>query len=261
VSWRLEREGPIAVARFHLPPRNFMTFAAMTDLEGVVEEVAADESLTLLVIASDLPDYFIAHGDLGDLVRLGRGEPFEGDAASWQRVPDLFARMPQIVVAAIDGQAWGGGCELALSCNLRVAGPRAHFCQPEVPLGLIPGGGGTQRLPRLVGAGRAAEIILSGRVVGAEEALRIGLVEAVLTDEPFIEAAVDWARRIATRPPASLAAAKRALIEGAELPLADGLALEASLVAPLVASEHTLAIEQEAIERYRRTPPEETVFL
>jgi len=257
--WRLERDGPIAVATFRLPPRNFMTFAAMTEFEAIVEEVAADDSLIVLVVGSDLPGYFIAHGDLEDLVLLGRGEPFEGDAGSWARVPALFARMPQVVVAAVDGQAWGGGCEFSLFCMLRVASPRAHFCLPEVPLGMMPGGGGTQRLPRLVGVGRAAEMILSGRVVDAEEALRIGLVEAVLSDEPFLEAAVEWAGRIASRPPESLRAAKRALVEGAGLPLAEGLALEAQLVGPLLARPDTLALEQAAIERYRATPSEQTV--
>ena len=90
--------------------------------------------------------------------------------------------MPQPVVAAIDGQAWGGGCELSLACTLRVASERAHFGQPEVAVGIIPGAGGTQRLPRLVGAGRAAELVLSARIIDAAEALRIGLVEAVLPD-------------------------------------------------------------------------------
>ena len=90
--------------------------------------------------------------------------------------------MPQPVVAAVDGQAWGGGCELSLACTLRVASERAHFGQPEVAVGIIPGAGGTQRLPRLVGAGRAAELVLSARIIDAPEALRIGLVEAVLPD-------------------------------------------------------------------------------
>jgi enoyl-CoA hydratase/carnithine racemase len=258
-AWRLQRRGRVAIATFGLPPRNFMTFAGMTEFETIVERVAGDESLSVLVVGSDLPGYFIAHGDLEDLLAMGRGEPFDGDAASWLRVPDLFARMPQVVIAAIDGQAWGGGCELTLSCTLRVASPRAHFCLPEVALGMIPGGGGTQRLPRLIGAGRAAEPILSGRVMRAEEALRIGLVQEILSAEPFIDAAVAWAKTIADRPPESLRAAKRALLEGAALPLADGLALEAELVGPLLAQADTVALEEAAIARYQRTDPSQTV--
>ncbi|MBV8219352.1 MAG: enoyl-CoA hydratase/isomerase family protein [Solirubrobacterales bacterium] len=258
-TWRLERRGAVAIAAFSAPPRNFMTFAAMTELEAIVREVASDDSLIVLMIASDVPHYFIAHGDLEDLLRLGRGQSFDGDVGSWQRVPGLFASMPQIVVAAIDGQAWGGGCEFAMFCTLRVASPRAHFCLPEVALGMMPGGGGTQRLPRLVGAGRAAEIILSGRVVQADEALRIGLVDAVLTEAAFLEAALAWTQRIARRPIESLRAVKRALVQGAELPLSEGLALEGQLVGPLLATPTTMALEEAAIERYRSTPPDRMV--
>src|SRR3954452_13226397 len=118
-QWRLEQHDRIAVAHFSAPPRNFMTFAGMTELEALVEGVAGDDSVTALVIASDTPGHFIGHGDLDDLLKLGRGEPFEGDAMSWPRTNARFASMPQIVVAAIDGQAGGGGLEMSLACTLR----------------------------------------------------------------------------------------------------------------------------------------------
>jgi enoyl-CoA hydratase/carnithine racemase len=250
----VQRHGPVAVVALDAPPRNFMTFAAMTALERHIAAIATDDSVAALVIGSDVPGYFIAHGDLEDLVALGRGEPFDGDPASWPRVAELVARMPQIVVAAIDGRAGGGGCEFALCCDLRVAGPGASFSFPEVSLGMIPGGGGTQRLPRLVGSGRAAEMILTGRVVEVEEALRIGIVDALLTERPFLGAATNWAARIAAQPRNSLIAAKRALREGAERPLAEGLGREAELVTPLLVQPQTIALEQAAIERYRQTP-------
>ncbi|HEX5195315.1 MAG TPA: enoyl-CoA hydratase/isomerase family protein [Solirubrobacteraceae bacterium] len=247
----MHRRGAVAVAALNAPPRNVMTFAGMTALERHIESLAADGSVAALVIGSDVPGWFIAHGDLEDLVALGRGEPFDGDAASWPRTAELVAQMPQIVVAAIDGQAGGGGCEFALCCDLRVAGPSARFSFPEIGLGMIPGGGGTQRLPRLIGPGRAAELILTGRAMEAEEAARVGLVDAVLADEPFLEAAIEWTARLALQPRNALIAAKRALRAAAELPLGEGLAREAELVAPLLSQPETIALEQAAIARCR----------
>ena len=174
----VEHRDSIALVTFVRPPRNLMSMSAMTELEGVLSGLATEESVNVVVITGGVPGYFIAHADLDDLIRLGRGEPVEGDPLSWSRTFALMDTMPQPVVAAINGQAGGGGCELALACTLRVASESAHFGQPEVSVGIIPGAGGTQRLPRLIGPGRAAELILSARVIVADEAERIGLVEA-----------------------------------------------------------------------------------
>lgn len=250
--WSLERRGPIAVATFSAPPRNFMTFAGMSELEAMVEQVALDEGVTVLVLASDVEDYFVAHGDLGDLLKLGRGQQVGGDPLSWPRTLARFASMPQVVVAAINGQAWGGGLEMTLACTLRVAGPRASLALCEVPLGLIPGGGGTQRLPRLIGPGRAAELILSARPVHAAEALGIGLVEHVVTEEPFLEAVLRWLEPIAARSPAALRAAKRAIQDGLSLPLDQGLVLEGLLVGPLLADPVSMALQELALADYRQ---------
>jgi enoyl-CoA hydratase/carnithine racemase len=151
--------------------------------------------------------------------------------------------MPQPVIAAVNGQAWGGGCELALACTMRVAAASAHFSQPEVTVGIIPGAGGTQRLPRVVGPGRAAELVLSGRVVDADEALRIGLVEAVLPDDDFLARAARWAQPIATKPRHAIVAAKRALVEGFDLPLADGLRVEGRLFVECQTRADTIDIQ------------------
>jgi enoyl-CoA hydratase len=260
-QWRLERNGPIGIATFSAPPRNFMTFAGMSELEALVEDVAGDDGLTALVLASATPAWFVAHGDLEDLVKLGQGEPFEGDALSWPRTLGRFATMRQIVVAAVNGQAAGGGLEMTLACTLRVVGPRARLGFVEVALGLIPGGGGTQRLPRLIGPGRAAELILSGRFVGPEEAVRLGIAERFEPDEPFLDGVLKWLEPIAARPAASLAAAKRAILDGLALPLDDGLALEGSLVGPLLADPASLALQERAIATYRDTPADEVVVL
>jgi len=259
--WTVERRGPVAVATFDRPPRNFMSFAAMGELEQLVVAVAQDPDVRVLVLTGGVPGYFVAHADLDDLARLGRSEPVEGDALSWSRTFDLLARMPQPVVAAVNGQAWGGGCELAMACTLRVAAASAHLAQPEVSVGIIPGAGGTQRLPRLVGPGRAAELILSGRVVAADEALRIGLVEAVLPDEGFVDAAVEWVQPIAAKPRQAVAAAKRAMVEGNELPLGEGLVVEGRLFLECQTGTEAVALEDAASERYREVGPDDPVQL
>src|SRR5512134_359721 len=186
--FEVDRRGAVALVTFSRPPRNLMSMAAMTELEGVLADLAVDEAANVVVITGGVPGYFVAHADLDDLIRLGSGQPLDGDPASWPRAFALLASMPQPVVAAVNGQAWGGGCELALACTLRVAAASAHFAQPEVAVGIIPGAGGTQRLPRLIGAGRAAGLILSARIIDAAEAERIGLVDAVLPDDGFVDA-------------------------------------------------------------------------
>src|SRR4051794_917581 len=222
-----------------------MSIAAMGELEALAGEVASDESVNVLVLTGGTPGYFVAHADLEDLMRIGRGEPVEGDPGSWGRAFALLAAMPQPVVAAVNGQAWGGGCELALACTMRVAAGAAHFSQPEVTVGIIPGAGGTQRLPRAVGPGRAAELILSGRAIDAAEALQIGLVQAVLPDDDFVERVVEWAHPITAKPRHAVAAAKRALVEGAELPLSDGLRVEGRLFIECQTRRDTIALQSE----------------
>src|SRR5581483_7149329 len=128
-----------------------------------------------------------------------------------QTVCDLLATLPKPVVAAINGYALGGGCELALAADRRIAGGSAMLGQPEILLGVIPGAGGTQRLPRLVGPSVAKDLCFSGRFVGAEEAARIGLVDDVVADESVYEAAVDWARQFAGGPAVALRFAKEAI--------------------------------------------------
>src|SRR5690242_9358905 len=228
-TWSLERRGNVALATFTRPPRNLMSMAAMSELEALLDQVAGDERVQVLVLTGGVPGYFVAHADLDDLMKLGRGEPVEGDPGSWGRAFARLSSMPQPVVAAVGGQAWGGGCELALACTLRVASSSAHFSQPEVTVGIIPGAGGTQRLPRLVGLGRAAELVLSGRAIDADEAARIGLVEAVLSDDDFVERALEWVQPIAHKPRHAVVAAKRALVDGIELPLAEGLRVQGPL--------------------------------
>jgi enoyl-CoA hydratase/carnithine racemase len=147
------------------------------------------------------------------------------------------ARIPKPVIAAITGYALGGGYELALCADFRVIGTGAKIGQPEILLGVIPGAGGTQRLARLVGPARAKDLVFSGRHVGAEEALDMGLVDAVVPDDEVQSTAVAMARTFAAGPPLALAAAKRAVDEGLDVPLAQGLELESRLFAELFDTE------------------------
>jgi enoyl-CoA hydratase/carnithine racemase len=147
------------------------------------------------------------------------------------------ARLPKPVIAAITGYALGGGYELALCADFRVLGTSAKIGQPEIQLGVIPGAGGTQRLTRLVGPAKAKDLVFTGRHVGAEEALEIGLADAVVPDDEVYATAMAMARKFAAGPPLALAAAKRAIDDGLDGPLADGLALESRLFAELFGTE------------------------
>jgi enoyl-CoA hydratase/carnithine racemase len=150
---------------------------------------------------------------------------------------DAVARIPKPVVAAITGYALGGGCELALTCDWRIAATDAKLGQPEINLGIIPGAGGTQRLPRLVGPARAKDIIMTGRFVEADEALAIGLVDRVVPAGEVYETAVAYASKFVNGPAMALRAAKLAVDGGLELDLASGLAWESQLFAPLFATD------------------------
>jgi enoyl-CoA hydratase len=215
------------VLTFTRPPSNWMSIAAMTELADALDEIAERTSdVTVVVLTGGVDGYFIAHADLEDLASLGLGESVEGDPRAWRRALSTLESMPQPTVAAIDGQAWGGGCETALACTVRLGSERAHLGQPEVTVGLIPGAGGTQRLPRIVGPAVGAELCITGRVLHADEALRVGLLNAVLPTDGFLDHALRWCGQITRNPAAAVFGAKRAVIDGLRLPLDEGLRLE-----------------------------------
>jgi enoyl-CoA hydratase/carnithine racemase len=245
-AWSETRHGRIAVLTFTRPPSNWMSIRSMMELVDHLERLSTlTDDVTVVMLTGGIDGFFIAHADLDDLAKLSRGEDVGGDLGAWTRALDLLETMPQPTVAAIDGQAWGGGCETALACTLRVGSDRAHLAQPEVTVGIIPGAGGTQRLPRLVGSAVGAELCLSGRAIQSDEALRIGLLNAVLPDAGFVEAALDWCGRIARNPAPAVFAAKRAVVEGLRLPLADGLRLEGRLFLEANASDEARRLNAE----------------
>ena len=215
-----------------------MDFASMVELADHLDALAErTDDVGVVVLTGGVDGYFVAHADLDDLAALARGERGSGDPSGWGRSIRALEQMPQPTVAAIDGQAWGGGCEISLACTMRVGSERAHLGQPEVVVGIIPGAGGSQRLPRLVGGGIGAELVLSGRIVAADEALRIGLLNAVLPTEGFVDHAIEWCGRFTRHSPAALFAAKQAVVQGLHGTLAEGLALEGRLFLQLNASD------------------------
>ncbi|MFF3909703.1 enoyl-CoA hydratase/isomerase family protein [Streptomyces sp. NPDC001848] len=231
----------MAVLTFTREPGNFMDFSSMVQLGSMLEDLGRQtDQVKVVMLASGLDDKFIDHAELSDLARAGAGRASEEELGSWSRALRLLEEIPQPTVAAVDGLASGGGNEIALACTLRVASPRSRFQQPEVAVGIIPGGGGSVRLPRLIGPSRAAEAILTGRLVFAEEALRVGWVNTVLTGTDFPREALRWVEAIARNAGPALHAAKHSVVAGSRLPFGDAITTERRLFRELTAGNEAL---------------------
>lgn len=214
--------GPVAVLRLANPPLNLVTLEMTAQLEQAIAAVGADERVRVLIVAGN-ERAFCAGSDISEFESLA-GRVVDGKLRREGAVYSALAGLPIPTIAAIQGNALGGGLELALCCDIRVAADRARLGLPEVGLGVIPGSGGTQRLPRLVGPGTAKRLILSGAIVDAAEALRIGLVELVAADAEV--AATDLAETIASRGPLAVREAKRLIDRATAVSLEDGLSAE-----------------------------------
>ena len=241
--WDSELHDGMAVLSYTCPPENVLGFADLAELDEALQRLADDEHARVIVLTGGLPGYFAAHADLADVAALvhGHGTGPHGPE-TWPNALARISAVPQPVIAAINGQAWGGGLELALSCLMRVASPTAHFRFPEVADGAIPGAGGTQRLPRLIGLPRATRLILSGEQVSAQEALQFGLIDAILPGDDFLPAVLAWAAPFTTQPRHALAAAKQALLLTTGLPLDQGIAAEQEIFRTILTSPQTRCI-------------------
>lgn len=223
---RLDRHGAVAVITLDRPPVNALSDELVADLGGAVDGARDAEVRAVVVTGSP---HFAAGADIsGFQALIDAGGVGAELGARLSQLLMGFESLEKPVIAAVRGYALGGGLELAMACDLRIFGEGAKVGQPEVKLGLIPGAGGTQRLPRLVGVGRARDLVFTGRMVDALEAERIGLADRVVPDAALEEKALAWATELAAGPTRAIAIAKKVIADGMDLPLAAALELEAA---------------------------------
>ncbi|HUQ34519.1 MAG TPA: enoyl-CoA hydratase-related protein [Pyrinomonadaceae bacterium] len=229
--------GPVALARLYRPAKmNALSSRMLSDLREIFTRVRQQSHVRAVILTGVGDKAFSTGTDISELAEMSMEEARHA-AACGQQVCDLIESCDIPVIAAINGVAAGGGCELALACHIRLASTSARFSLPETRLGLIPGYGGTQRLARATGSGRALEMMLTGAEISAEEALRVGLVNATVAPDKLLLEAQTLARRIAGLAPLAIRACLKAVTHGLSLPLAEGLELEAELFSQLFATE------------------------
>lgn len=209
---------------------NALTMATMEELRTAFTDIQQDAAVRTAILTGEGEKAFVAGADINELARQDAvsGKAF---AVRGQAVLDLIENLGKPVIACINGFALGGGCELALACTMRLASENAKLGQPEVKLGIIPGYGGSQRLPRLVGKGVAMQLVLAGEMISAQEALRVGLVNEVVPAAELMARAEAIAGKIAANAPLAVQYALEAVNKGMDMPLAEGLFLEATLFA------------------------------
>jgi enoyl-CoA hydratase len=233
----VEREGAVALVTINRPKvLNALNSATIRELRDVLQALQDDDTARAIVLTGAGEKSFVAGADINELAALS---PAEGQqhARRGQAVFDAIENLGKPVIAAINGFALGGGCELAMACTLRIAADTARLGQPEVNLGIIPGYAGSQRLPRIVGKGRALELLLSGDMVSAARAYEIGLVNKVVPAASLLEEAKKLAASLAAKAPVAVRYILEAVNHGAEMPQADAQFLEASLFGLVASTE------------------------
>ncbi len=246
--FKIEQRDRVQIWTISNPPMNYMTAAMAQELTELVGKAENDEGVRAIVLTGGIEGKFITHYSVDELA-VAAADPAEC-ARTFPELEEGFHRllnrimlMPKAVIAAINGDCMGGGYELALACDFRLAADGPYqIGLPEAVLGILPGGGGTQRLPRLIGRGRALEVMLFGRVYHPREAERMGMVNRVLAPETLMSFALDWGRTLAQRPPRSIAAIKRAVYLGADRDLEGGLYIERSEMRDVMCSEDARTI-------------------
>ena len=226
------RDDGVALVTLNNPKVNALSQAVLARVAEVAHELTVNPPGAVVITGGDR--LFAAGADISEF-----GGPDEADriGAGFHRALDAVAAIPRFVIAAVSGYALGGGCELALACDYRIAGERAVFGQPEILLGIVPGGGGTQRLSRLVGPSRAKELMITGRQVKADEALAIGLADEVVSNETLLDRALTLAAEVARGALVAQALVKKAVDDGLSTSLAEGLLLERKLFVESFRSE------------------------
>ncbi len=229
-----QTDGHVGVVTLNRPEvLNALSIELMDELISVMEAFDCDPNIRVIVMAGS-EKAFAAGADIGDMAEASLLDMYErNNLARWVRIKAV--RKP--IIAAVSGFALGGGCELAMHCDIIVASESAQFGQPEINIGIIPGAGGTQRLTRAIGKFRAMEMILTGRFITAQEAYEAGLVSKVVAKEQFLVEAMRLAHQIATKPPIALKLAKEAVLAADEMPLSAALEYERKLLYSLFATQ------------------------
>ncbi len=234
---KFEKENAVAIITIDRPKvLNALNDETVMELHHCVDEIAKDREIRCVVLTGGGEKSFVAGADIGELAKCD----VVSGKATCVKGQDLFFKienLAQPVIAAVNGFALGGGCELAMACDIRLASQKAKIGQPEVSLGIIPGYGGTQRLAKIVGPGKAKQLIYTGDHIGAEEAYRIGLVDEVYSPEELMPKAKEMAQKIASKGPLAIKAAKEAINTGLYVNLRAGCELEGTLFAGICASE------------------------
>ncbi|HXZ87339.1 MAG TPA: enoyl-CoA hydratase/isomerase family protein [Candidatus Binataceae bacterium] len=240
---KVEQHEHVQVWTMSNPPMSYMIAPMAGELLELIGKAENDRETRAIVITGGVAGKFITHYSVAELAAMAADPAecatvFPEMEAGFHRMLNRLMLLPQAVIAAINGDCMGGGYELALACDLRLAadGP-FQIGLPEATLGILPGGGGTQRLPRLIGRGRALEVMLFGNVYSPREAERMGMVNRVLAPETLMPFALSWARALAKRPPRSIAAIKRAVYLGADRDLEAGLYIERCEMRDVMTSE------------------------
>jgi enoyl-CoA hydratase len=232
----VEKRGRIAIVTINRPDKlNALNIATRNDILDAFEELERDDEVRVVVITGAGEKAFIAGADINEFA--GMTAVKQRAVMRGRRAFDIVEEFRKPVIAMINGFALGGGCELAMACDIRIASSKAKLGQPEIKLGIIPGGGGTQRMTRLIGEGKAMELILTGDMISAEEAERLGLVNYVVSPEALEARTMELANKIAEMSPVAVAMAKQAVKNAARLDLRAGLDAEVDLFALCFSSE------------------------
>jgi enoyl-CoA hydratase len=258
--FHVERGDGVAECTMVNPPMNYLTAPMCQELAQLTADLAADQRVRAVIVTGGVPGKFITHYSVDELVQLAadparyRQSGEQGEAA-FHALLDGIQRLPKPVIAAINGDCMGGGFELALACDFRLAALGPYYIGlPESRLGILPGGGGTQRLTRLIGAAQALEVMLFGNVYAPDEAQRRGLVHRALPATDLMDTARTWARQLARRPPRAMAMIKRAVYEGGDTDLQRGLAIERQCFTEVICSRDARAGMNAYVEIARRDP-------
>jgi enoyl-CoA hydratase/carnithine racemase len=251
---RVEVADQIATIRLDRPKMNAINAQLQEEIAEAAAQVSADDAIRAVIVYGG-ERVFAAGADIKEMAPLGVAE-MTAWAGALQAAFNTVAAIPKPVIAAVTGYALGGGLELALCADFRVLGESAKVGQPEILLGVIPGAGGTQRLPRLIGPAKAKDLCFTGRFVDAEEALRIGLVDQVVPAEEVYDAAVKYANQFANGPVYALRAAKESIDLGLEVDLDTGLAIERQQFAALFATED----QQTGMDSFVKDGPGKATF-